>query len=239
MAYLPILLTSPGKVVADTKEYLYLDPGRLLERAPYMWTPNIALGTVTHQQIGYLFPTGPYYWIMHMLGVPAWVSQRLWFGTILIVAALGVLYLMRTLHVRGPGVPLAAVDVHARARTRSNFVSRISVLLLPMCGLPWMLAFAIRAARSRRPRVAISRALRARGAVVGSINLTALVFVGIAPVLWIVYAVVGDTRDRLATRAAHGDQDRLPLAPRSRGGGSPACSWRAGTRSTCCATPRR
>ncbi len=190
LAYLPILLTSPGKVVADTKEYLYLDPGRLLERAPYMWTPNIALGTVTHQQIGYLFPTGPYYWIMHMLGVPAWVSQRLWFGTILIIAALGVLYLMRTLHVRGPGVPLAAV-MFMLAPYSLNFVSRISVLLLPMCGLPWMLAFAIRALRDHEGRGWRYPALFALVVLsVGSINLSALVFVGIAPVLWIIYAVV-------------------------------------------------
>ena len=34
----------PGKVAADTKQYLYLDPSRLLERAPSMWDPNIGLG---------------------------------------------------------------------------------------------------------------------------------------------------------------------------------------------------
>ena len=34
LAYVPLLLTAPGKVGADTKQYLYLDPGRLLERAP-------------------------------------------------------------------------------------------------------------------------------------------------------------------------------------------------------------
>ncbi len=33
VAYVPMLLTSPGRVVADTKSYLYLDPGRLLEHA--------------------------------------------------------------------------------------------------------------------------------------------------------------------------------------------------------------
>src|SRR6476659_232253 len=105
LAYIPMLLTAPGRVVADTKSYLYLDPGRLLERAPSMWDPNIGLGTVTHQNIGYLLPMGPYYWLMHAFGVPAWVSQRLWFGSILLFAALSMLYLFRTLHVRGPGVP--------------------------------------------------------------------------------------------------------------------------------------
>ncbi|HMG25814.1 MAG TPA: alpha-(1-_3)-arabinofuranosyltransferase family protein, partial [Acidimicrobiia bacterium] len=56
LSYIPPLRTAPGKVAADTKQYLYLDPTRLLERAPSMWDPNIGLGTVTHQNIGYLFP---------------------------------------------------------------------------------------------------------------------------------------------------------------------------------------
>src|SRR6516164_3356604 len=109
LAYVPVLLTKPGKVVADTKSYLYLDPGRLLERAVSMWDPHIGMGTVTHQNIGYLFPMGPYYWVLHLFGVPAWVSQRVWLGSILFAAALGVLFLLRTLHVRGPGVVVATV----------------------------------------------------------------------------------------------------------------------------------
>ena len=104
---MPVLLTKPGKVVADTKSYLYLDPGRLLERAASMWDPNIGMGTVTHQNIGYLFPMGPYYWVLHLAGVPAWVSQRLWLGSILFGAALGVLFLLRTL-------------ARARSRARSS-----------------------------------------------------------------------------------------------------------------------
>ena len=34
LAYVPILRTRPGVVAADTKSYLYLDPGRLLVRTP-------------------------------------------------------------------------------------------------------------------------------------------------------------------------------------------------------------
>jgi len=33
LAYVPPMLTAPGKVAADTKQYLYLDPGRLLSRS--------------------------------------------------------------------------------------------------------------------------------------------------------------------------------------------------------------
>jgi len=31
VAYLPIVMSSPGRVGADTKTYLYLDPGRMDE----------------------------------------------------------------------------------------------------------------------------------------------------------------------------------------------------------------
>ena len=81
LAYIPVLLTATGRVAADTKQYFYLDPGRLLARAPYLWQGNTAFGTVTHENIGYLFPAGPYYWVTEkLLGMPAWVAQRLWLG---------------------------------------------------------------------------------------------------------------------------------------------------------------
>ncbi|HYL52454.1 MAG TPA: alpha-(1-_3)-arabinofuranosyltransferase family protein, partial [Acidimicrobiia bacterium] len=73
LAYVPPLLTARGRVAADTKQYLYLDPGRLLARAVSMWDPNVGMGTVTHQTIGYVFPMGPYYWIADRLGLPDWV----------------------------------------------------------------------------------------------------------------------------------------------------------------------
>ena len=48
------------------------------------------------------------------------------------------------------------------ARTRSTTRRGISVILLPWAGLPWMLAFVIRGVAPRR--LAVSRAVRARGA---------------------------------------------------------------------------
>ncbi|HSS08320.1 MAG TPA: hypothetical protein VLL25_00445, partial [Acidimicrobiales bacterium] len=41
LAYVPLLLTHPGMIGADTKAYLYLHPERLLARATSMWDPNI------------------------------------------------------------------------------------------------------------------------------------------------------------------------------------------------------
>ena len=60
----------------------------------------MAMGTVTHQYIGYLLPMGPYYAFMQAARVPTWVAQRLWTGSLLFLAGAGVLFLMRTLSRR-------------------------------------------------------------------------------------------------------------------------------------------
>ena len=70
VSYLPILLSSPGSVSADTKTYLTVDPARLLSGAWSMWDPSVGAGTVPHQNIGYLFPLGPYYWLAERLAAP-------------------------------------------------------------------------------------------------------------------------------------------------------------------------
>ena len=97
VAYGPLLASSPGLVGADTKTYLYLDPGRLMSQAGVLWDADRALGTVTHQNIGFLWPMGPFYWFFEAVGAPDWVAQRLWVGTLLFAAGLGVRYLLRTL----------------------------------------------------------------------------------------------------------------------------------------------
>lgn len=187
MAYVPPLITQPGKVVADTKSYLYLDPSRLLGRAASMWDPNIGFGTVTHQTIGYLFPMGPYYWLLQAVRIPDWVSQRLWLGSLVFFAGLGVLYLMRTLGVKGPGVAIAALAYMFNPYSL-DYASRISVLLMPWAALGWMIALTVKALRDGRWRYPALFALVVQ--LVGGVNATALLFAGIGPVLWIVYAAV-------------------------------------------------
>jgi hypothetical protein len=196
LAYVPPLLTEPGKVAADTKQYLYLDPSRLLGRAASMWDPNIGMGTVTHQNIGYLFPMGPYYWLFQALRVPDWVAQRLWLGSLVLFAGLGVLYLMRTLGVKGPGVAIAAL-AYMFSPYSLDYAARISVLLMPWAALGWMIALTIKALRDGKWRYPALFALVVQ--LVGGVNATALIFAGLGPVLWIVYACV--TRQVTVRRA--------------------------------------
>jgi arabinofuranan 3-O-arabinosyltransferase len=182
----PLLLTKPGQVGADTKQYLYLDPARLLSRAWAMWDPNTGLGTVTHQNIGYLFPMGPYYWAIERLGAPDWVAQRLWLAGILFAAAAGVLFLARTMGWRGAG-PVVAALAYALSPYTLDYAARISAILLPFAALPWLIGIAMRALRTggwRWPAVFALVTL-----VVGGVNATALLLAGIGPVLWFPFAV--------------------------------------------------
>jgi len=185
LAYLPPLLTAPGRIGADTKQYLYLDPGRLLSRSLSMWDPHVGMGTITHQTIGYAFPMGPYYWVLHQLGTPAWVAQRLWLGSLLFAAGLGVLFLLRTFGLRGPGIVVAAL-AYMFTPYVLDYAARLSVLLMPWAALPWMIAIVRKALRAKGWRYPAIFALVVQ--VVGGVNATALIMAGVGPVAWILYA---------------------------------------------------
>jgi len=191
----PFFLSDPGRVAGDTKEYLYLDPGRLLARAPYLWDPHVGFGTVSHQTIGYLFPMGPYYWVLNHL-VPVWVAQRFWFGTISLAAALGARWLFRTLGVGRAGA-IAGALVYMLTPYQLAYTARFSVLLLAWAGLPWLVGLTMRAVRSQGWRDAALFALIIL--VIGSVNASSLVFVLLGPGLWL---LVDACRGREAFRDA-------------------------------------
>ncbi len=200
LAYVPFLFSSPGKLSSDTKQYLYLDPGRFLTRVPWLWDPHVAAGTVPHQQIGYLFPMGPYYWVLDRVGVPDWIAQRIWLGTISVVAALGARWLFRELGIRRVGAMAGAI-VYVLTPYQLAFTARMSVLLLPWAALPWIVGLAMRATRRGgwRDPAAIALILL----VIGGVNASALLLMGIAPALWMVMeCCAGRERARAALGAS-------------------------------------
>jgi len=188
IAYIPFFLSSPGEVSADTKAYLYLNPGRLLASAAFLWDPNYGAGTVPHQNIGYLFPMGPYYWLTNVVGIPAWIAQRFWLGSITFAAGVGVLYLLSTLNWKHRGAAFVAALVYALTPYQLAYTARISAVLLPWAGLPWMVALTIRSVRRGGWRDPALFALVVL--VIGGTNATSLLLAGLAPALWVILAVV-------------------------------------------------
>ncbi|CAI7975175.1 arabinofuranan 3-O-arabinosyltransferase [Frankia sp. Hr75.2] len=215
LAYIPLLATAPGRIGADTKAYLYLDPGRMLARAVSMWDPDVGMGTVTHQNIGYLFPQGAFYWLAQLAGLPDWVAQRLWTGSILFGAGAGVLFLLRTFGWANRYAFIAALGYMLTPYTL-EYEARISAILLPYAGLGWLIGITVRGLREAgaddRSRAADTpRLVRWRSGwrwpaafalmvtLIGSINASSLIFILFAPLLWVPFAVWGTREVRLGT----------------------------------------
>lgn len=209
-AYLPLLRTAPGEIGADTKAYLYLDPGRLLRRAVSMWDPSVGMGTVTHQNIGYLFPQGLWYYLLSGVGLPMWVAQRLWTGTILFTAGLGVLFLLRSFGWRDRYSFIAAFG-YMLTPYSLEYEARISAILLPYAGLGWFIGITVRGLREAEQGKGSWRGAEAWRwpaafalvvTSVGSINASSLILIMLAPVLWVPFAIWGTREATL--RAALG-----------------------------------
>jgi len=186
IAYVPLLLSSPGSISADTKAYLYLDPGSFLQNAPNMWNTHIDAGTVTHQNIGYLFPLGPWYWIFDALGIPTWIAQRLWFGSLLFVAGAATVWMLRRLGMRGAG-PVVAGFVYMLSPYVLAYMGRTSVILTPWSALPLLIGLMFVALKEQTWRAPVLFALVVT--VIAGTNASSVIFVLIAPILLVPYAI--------------------------------------------------
>jgi len=186
VAYVPMMLSSPGSISADTKAYLYLDPGRLLDRAWLMWNTNVNGGTVVHQNIGYVFPLGPYYWLMRFAGIPTWIAERLMFGTLLFAAGYGAVWMLRRLGLRGGGVAVGGF-VYMLSPYILAYFGRSSVILQPWSALPWIIGLLFVGMHQRTWRAPVLIAIVIT--IMSGTNASSVVFVLVAPALLVPYMV--------------------------------------------------
>jgi arabinofuranan 3-O-arabinosyltransferase len=182
VSYIPILLTQPGKVSADTKTYLYLNPGEVLAEASSLWSSSVGAGTVTHQYIGYLWPMGPYFWLMETLGFPDWIAQRLWWGSLIFLAAYGTYRLGRALGIHNNYAFLAAL-LYGLSPYGLHYLARLSGILLPWVGFPWLLLCLIRV-RQQPGWKWPARAALVIGTI-GTVNATTLFFIILGLAIWL------------------------------------------------------
>jgi len=196
LAYIPLLASAPGRVPGDTKLYLYLDPGRLISDSIWSWDARQLGGWVPHQNVGYLWPSGPFYAVFDWLGVPDWITHRLWTGSLLLLAGLGVLWLARVLRL-SPTAGLCAAILYQLSPYVLPYISRTSALLLPWALLGWLIGVTIRIAERRDPRLIGLFGLLI--ASTGGLNATALLMIAPAPIIWFVATSRGQSWRRITS----------------------------------------
>ena len=98
LSYVLAFAQRPGRVFLDTRIELTLDPVRFLHSVASLWSSTGDLGHFQGGQfVGYLVPMAPWYAFAHTIGLSTWVAERIWMGSLLAAAGLGVMVLLRQL----------------------------------------------------------------------------------------------------------------------------------------------
>jgi arabinofuranan 3-O-arabinosyltransferase len=192
-------LQDPGLIVVDTKVDLTVNPVGWLARAMHVWNPSGTFGQLQNQSYGYLWPMGPFFAAGHALHIPEWVTQRLWWASLMCLGFTGVVALARRMAIGTPATRFIAGVAFALTPRILTEMGTISVEAWPMALAPWVLVplIALRHGAPIRRSVALS-ALAV--ACAGGVNATASVAVAPLALLWL--ATLRPVRRRLLAIAA-------------------------------------
>jgi arabinofuranan 3-O-arabinosyltransferase len=177
---------SPGQVSPDTKLDLTANPLRFLARATNLWNSELPFGQAQNQAYGYLFPHGTFFLVGHALGVPGWITQRLWWALLLSVGFWGLLRVAETLGIGSPTSRVIGALAFALSPRVLTTLGSISSETLPMMLAPWVLLPTILALRASTDRSV--RALAAQAglavALMGAVNAIATLAGCLPAVIW-------------------------------------------------------
>ena len=175
---------SPGLISPDTKLDLTANPLRFLQRAGNLWNSDLPFGQAQNQAYGYLFPHGTFFLLGHLLGLPGWVTQRLWWALLLTVGFWGLLRVAEALGIGTTSSRAVAASAFALSPRVLTTLGSISSETLPMMLAPWVLLPVILALRGQgNVRVLAARASLAV-ALMGAVNAVATLTGCLAAVIW-------------------------------------------------------
>src|SRR5271156_5414124 len=179
---------SPGQISPDTKLDLTANPLRFLARATNLWNSELPFGQAQNQAYGYLFPHGTFFLTGHLLGLPGWITQRLWWALLLTVGFWGLLRVAEALGIGSPtsrAVAAAAFSLSPRVLTT---IGSISSETLPIMLAPWVLLPTILALRGSAPSGPSVRRLAGQAgvavALMGAVNAIATLAGCLPAVIW-------------------------------------------------------
>ena len=93
---------SPGQISPDTKLDLTANRCASWPVPPICGTASLPFGQAQNQAYGYLFPHGTFFLAGDLLGLPGWVTQRLWWALLITVGFWGLLRVAEALGIGSP-----------------------------------------------------------------------------------------------------------------------------------------
>ena len=175
---------SPGMISPDTKLDLTANPLRFLARAGDLWNSALPFGQAQNQAYGYLFPHGAFFLAGDLLGLPGWVTQRLWWALLLTAGFWGLLRVAEALGIGNTPARVLAAGAFALSPRVLTTLGSISSETLPVMLAPWVLLPVIRAMRGdSSPRVLAARAGVAM-ALMGAVNAVATLTGCLPALIW-------------------------------------------------------
>lgn len=174
-----------GRIAADTKNDLYIDPWRFMGRALHAWDPQVTWGGIQNQAYGYLFPMGPFFGIGSEL-FPMWVVQRLWWMTLLTAGFVAMVGLLCALGIGTHRTRAVAALAYVLAPRVVSTIGVLSSEAHPQLLAPavlWPLVLVTNGRLGARRGAAMS------GVAIllcGGVNATATAFAVLPAALWLV-----------------------------------------------------
>lgn len=157
-----------------------------MARATNLWNSELPFGQAQNQAYGYLFPHGTFFLIGHALGVPGWITQRLWWALLLTAGFWGLMRVAEAMRIGSPASRVIAAVAFALSPRVLTTLGSISSETLPMMLAPWVLLPTILALRASTDRSV--RALAARAglavALMGAVNAIATLAGCLPAVIW-------------------------------------------------------
>ncbi len=133
-----VLTEKFGQTTSDTRLDLTNAPARFLRDTFTLWNSQVSLGELQNQAYGYLWPQGPFYSGLIELGVPGWLTERLWSALVLVVACEGLRRVALALGLNVWAAALAGLAYGLSPRMVAELGVR-SAEILPGAVLPWAL----------------------------------------------------------------------------------------------------
>ncbi|MCV7110207.1 alpha-(1-_3)-arabinofuranosyltransferase [Mycolicibacterium setense] len=182
-----LLLTfaqSPGEISPDTKLDLTANPLRFLARAFNLWNSDLPFGQAQNQAYGYLFPHGTFFLAGDLLGIPGWVTQRLWWALLLTVGFWGFLRVAEALGIGSTTSRILGALAFTLSPRVLTTLGAISSETLPMMLAPWVLLPVILALRGQHNLRLMAARSAGAVALMGAVNAVATLTGCLAAIIW-------------------------------------------------------